>query len=125
MKKKILVVDDEASLTRMIKVNLERAGDFEVLTENAGSKAIEAARMFRPDLIFLDIMMPDKPGDEIATELREDPLMQSTPIVFLTAIVTKDEAEPTGSEIGGNIFLAKPVKTADLLATIDKVLSSH
>ena len=52
--KKILVVDDETSLTRMIKVNLERVGDFKVRTENAGSKAVEAAREFGPDLIFLE-----------------------------------------------------------------------
>ena len=122
MKRKILVVDDEASLTRMIKANLERTGNFEVRTENAGTSAVAAAREFRPDLVFLDVMMPDMGGDEVAAQLRDDPLTQSTPVVFLTAIVTRDEAKPTGSEIGGNLFLAKPVKTAELVATIEKIL---
>ena len=122
--KKILVVDDEPSITRMIKLNLERTGKFEVRTENKGGNAVSVAREFKPDLIFLDVMMPDMPGDEVAAQLRDDPELSNIPFVFLTAIVTKEETEPTGSEIGGNIFLAKPVKTEELLQTIDKQLGA-
>lgn len=122
MKKKILVVDDEPSLTRLIKANLERTGKYEVLTENQGAKAIEAVRRFKPDLIFLDVMMPDLGGDEIAAEIQEDPQLNRTQYVFLTAIVTKNETAPSGSLIGGHLFLAKPVKTEELIATIEKVL---
>ena len=122
MKKKILVVDDEASLTRMVKANLERTGKYEVRTENMGSKAIEAAREFKPDLMFLDVMMPDMSGDEVAAALREDTELKGMKFVFLTAIVTKDETETMGSEIGGNQFLAKPVKTDELIATIERML---
>jgi len=64
MLKKILVVDDEAVLTKMIKMNLERTGNYEVRTENQGSKALQATREFKPDLIFMDVMMPDMSGDE-------------------------------------------------------------
>ena len=124
MKKKILVVDDEAGITRMIKLNLERTGKYEVLTENEGSKAVAAARQFKPDMIFLDVMMPDKSGDEIAAELKEDAELSATPFVFLTAIVTKDEAEESGGEIAGNTFLAKPVKTEELLQTIERFLGA-
>ncbi len=122
MKKKILVVDDEASLTRMVKANLERTGKYEVRTENMGSKAIEAAREFKPDLMFLDVMMPDMSGDEVAAVLREDSELNDVKYVFLTAIVTKDETETMGSEIGGHQFLAKPVKTDELIATIERML---
>ena len=122
MKKKILVVDDEASLTRMVKANLERTGKYEVRTENMGSKAIAAAREFKPDLMFLDVMMPDMSGDEVAAALREDAELKDMKFVFLTAIVTKDETETMGSEIGGNQFLAKPVKTDELIATIERML---
>lgn len=122
MKKKILVVDDEASLTRMVKANLERTGKYEVRTENMGSKAIEAAREFKPDLMFLDVMMPDMSGDEVAAALREDSELNDMKYVFLTAIVTKDETETMGSEIGGHQFLAKPVKTDELIATIERML---
>jgi len=122
MKKKILVVDDEASLTRMVKANLERTGKYEVRTENMGSKAIEAAREFKPDLMFLDVMMPDMSGDEVAAALRDDSELSDMKYVFLTAIVTKDETETMGSEIGGHQFLAKPVKTDELIAAIERML---
>ncbi len=75
MKKRILVVDDEAALTRMVKMNLERTGNYEVRTENQGAKAVAAAREFMPNLIFLDVMMPDMSGDEVSQQLRDDPVL--------------------------------------------------
>ncbi len=122
MKKKILVVDDETSLTRLIKANLERTGKYEVMTENQGGKAIEVARQFKPDLIFLDVMMPGMGGDEVAALIEEDPQLSNTKYVFLTAIVRREETDPTGSMIGGHLFLAKPVRTEQLVATIEKIL---
>lgn len=122
MKKKILVVDDEASLTRLIKANLERTGKYEVLTENQGVKAIAAAKQFKPDLILLDVMMPDMGGDEIAALIEEDPVLAGTKYVFLTAIVRREETNPTGSMIGGHLFLAKPIRTDELIAAIQKLL---
>ena len=122
MKKRILVVDDEPALTRMVKLNLERTGNYEVRTENQGSMAVQAAREFKPDLIFLDVMMPDMSGDEVSAQLREDEQLSNIKYIFMTAIVTKDETEAMGSNIGGNEFLAKPVKTDELIATIERVL---
>jgi len=121
MKKRILLVDDEPALTRMVKLNLERTGDYEVRTENQGSKAIAAAREFRPDLIFLDVMMPDMGGDEISAQLKEDSELSTIKFVFMTAIVTKDETDAMGNEIGGNEFLAKPVKTQELIEVIERL----
>ncbi len=118
MKKKILLVDDEASLTKLVKLNLERAGEFEVMTENSGLRAVDTITNFQPDLIFLDIMMPGKSGDDIAQELRQDSTLAAIPIVFLTAIVSKEDTDSMGSYIGGNRFLAKPVKTEELLQVI-------
>jgi len=123
MKKRILVVDDEPALTRMVKLNLERTGNYEVRTENQGSMAIQAAREFKPDLILLDVMMPDMSGDEVSAQMKEDKELSRMKYVFMTAIVTKDETETMGSNIGGNEFLAKPVKTEELIATIERVLS--
>ena len=122
MKKRILVVDDEAALTRIIKLNLERTGNYEVRTENMGSMAISAAKEFRPDLIFLDVMMPDMSGDDVAALLKEDPMLSNIEFVFMTAIVTKEETQSIATNIGGNMFLAKPVKTEELIATIERVL---
>ena len=124
MKKKILVVDDEASLTRLIKANLERTGKYEVMTENHAGNAIACAKQFMPDLIFLDVMMPDMGGDEIAALIEENPHLSGIPYVFLTAIVRREETEPSGSMIGGRLFLAKPVKTEHLIATIEKLLGT-
>ena len=121
MSKRILVVDDEVALTRMVQMNLERAGDYEVMTVNQGSEVLNAAHEFRPDMIFLDVMMPDKSGDEVAEELREDPALSKVPFAFMTAIVTKDETDAMGTNIGGNEFLAKPVKTEELVAMIEKM----
>lgn len=121
-KTKVLVVDDEAGITRMIKLNLEKTGHYEVQTENRGSHAIEAAREFRPDIIFLDVMMPDTQGDRIAGQLSEDAELKDIKVVFLTAIVTRDETADGGNEIGGNHFLAKPVNTEDIIRMIEKIL---
>ena len=123
MKKRILVVDDEVALTRMVKLNLEQTGNYEVRTENQGSMAISAAREFKPDLIMLDVMMPDMTGDEVAAQLKGDPELEHIKYIFMTAIVTKDETGATGSTIGGNVFLAKPVKTGELVAAIERMLA--
>ena len=123
MKKRILVVDDEPALTRMVKLNLERTGEYEVRTENEGLMAIPAAREFKPDLILLDFMMPDMTGDEVSAELKEDPDLARIKQIFMTAIVTKDETGETGSLIGGNEFLAKPVKADELVTAIERVLA--
>jgi CheY-like chemotaxis protein len=124
MKKRILMVDDEAALTRMVKLNLERTGNYTVRTENEGAKAIAAAREFKPDLIMLDVMMPGMSGDEIAAQLKEDPELSKIKFIFVTAIVTRDEAGQAGSEIGGNVFLAKPIKAEELISTIEQVLKT-
>jgi two-component system, OmpR family, response regulator len=120
VKKRILVVDDEAGMTRMLKRNLESTGTYQVRTENSGSAAITAAREFHPDLILLDVMMPGVDGGEVAAQLKEDTALQTIPVVFLTAIVKQEETAPTGSTIGGYEYLAKPVKLEDLVACIEK-----
>jgi CheY-like chemotaxis protein len=122
MKKKILVVDDETTLTKMIKLNLERTGTVEVCTENDSRNAVNTIRSFEPDMIFLDVMMPGVSGDDIAQQLRQDKQLADIPIVFMTAIISKEETASLGSVIGGNRFLAKPVKTEELLEVISEVL---
>lgn len=122
MKKKILIVDDEVALTKLVKMNLERTGKYEVRTENKGKNAVAVARAFRPDLMFLDIMMPDMGGDDVAQQIREDSEIGDVNIVFLTAIVSRDETDAMGTNVGGNEFLAKPVSVDDLITTIERFL---
>ena len=125
MTKRILVVDDEPAVTRMVKLNLERNGDFIVRTENRGSQALAAARDFHPDVILLDVMMPDMGGEEVATQLQEDQALSQTKIIFMTAIVTQEETEETDHNIGGQVFLAKPAKTEEIIKMINVVLAQE
>jgi CheY-like chemotaxis protein len=119
MKKRILVVDDEPAITRMIKLNLEQTGRYEVRTENLARMAIEAAREFRPDLILMDVMMPGMLGSEITAQLQADPELCAIKFVFLTAVVTKDEALRSTGQIGGHPFVAKPISADDLCRVVE------
>src|SRR6185369_17261351 len=120
--KRILVVDDEPSITRNLKLNLESGGGYQVLGENHATNALRATRMFRPDLILLDVMMPGMDGGDVAARLRADPLFRDTPIIFLTAIVSNEETDGHEMLNGGETFLAKPVDIGELKKTIQEHL---
>ena len=122
MNKRILVVDDEPDITRMIKLVLEQTGRYEVRTENMGRRAIETAREFRPDLILLDVMMPGMLGSEIGALLQADPQLRTIKFIFLTAVVTKDEALKSNGHIGGHTFIAKPISADELCAFVERHL---
>jgi CheY-like chemotaxis protein len=119
-KRRILLVDDEVGITRSLKMYLEDVGDCDVRVENVGSRAVAAARQFHPDLIFLDIVMPDANGGSLAAELKADPTLRDIPIVFLTALVSQHETRGAEKQIGGHPFLAKPVDPDTVLDYIDR-----
>ncbi|MBI4357679.1 MAG: response regulator [Candidatus Omnitrophica bacterium] len=119
-KKRILIVDDEESLGRTLKLNLEVTGHYDVRVEHKGSQGLSAAHAFKPDLILLDIIMPDLEGSEVARQIRADGALHGTPIVFLTATVTKEEVGAAGGVVGGEAFLAKPVNVKQLIECIEK-----
>ena len=123
-KKKILLVDDDESITRTLKLFLDRRGGYEVRTENRGSETVQVARDFRPDLIVLDIVMPDADGGAIAQDLGEDPQLRYIPIVFLSAIIKRNEIGGKGTAIGdgGHTYLAKPVEPDELISHIQERL---
>src|SRR3974390_205247 len=108
-KKRILVVDDEPSITRLVKLNLEQTNEYEVQTENDASAALATAESFLPDLVLLDVMMPEMDGGVRASRLQASPKLKKVQIVFLTAAITKGEVYQRGGKIGGLPFLAKPV----------------
>jgi DNA-binding response OmpR family regulator len=119
-KKRIFVIDDEPSITRTMKVNLERTGAYTVATENHASHARAAAREFQPDLILLDVMMPEMDGAELAGEIQSDVALHDVPIVFLTAMVTNRETGGEYLESGGQTFVAKPVNLDNLIKCIEE-----
>lgn len=119
-KKKILIIDDEADFTKLVKLNLERTGKYEVETENHGSSALDAAKAFNPDLIILDILMPDMEGSEVASQLKEEENTKDIPILFLTAMIGKEEVNGSGGIIGGHHFVSKPVDIKKLISIIEE-----
>ncbi|MCK9380653.1 MAG: response regulator [Sulfuritalea sp.] len=116
--KRILVVDDDPAIRRMTKLGLESAGAYTVFMENLGVRAVETARSCRPDLILLDIMMPDMDGSDVATALQEDPELRHIKLVFLTALLSKSQETKSGE----HIVIAKPVTTQELVAIIEQEL---
>ena len=120
-KRRILIVDDDRESTHLVKVLLERAGHYLVLEENHAVRAYQSARDFRPDVILLDIMMPEEDGAEVAAQIEADPELRSTPIIFLTALVTMPEAR-TGLRIEGHRSLAKPIDIPELINQIEESL---
>jgi len=122
-KYKVLIIDDEVNLTKMLKLNLDETNKFDTRTLNDGKLAIDLVKEFMPDLVLLDVMMPDIQGNEIADQILQDDEIKHIKIVFLTAIVTKNEIPEESKTIGGRKFIAKPVKVDDLVATIEEVLA--
>src|SRR6478609_7892334 len=107
-RRRILIVDNDRNTTHLVKVLLEKTGHYLVFEENDATRAHQSARNFRPDLILLDVVMPETDGGEIAARIETDPELHNTPIVFLTALVTRAEAR-SGLSIQGHPILAKPV----------------
>ena len=120
--KRVLVVDDERATTVLLKSIIERTGRYEVRVENSGRDALLAARDFRPDLIFLDVMMPELDGSEVAEKIKADPSMSGTAIVFLTSIVTEQDVASSNGVIAGNRFIAKPVDPEKVIGCLDSLL---
>ncbi|MFH0763012.1 MAG: response regulator [Candidatus Omnitrophota bacterium] len=120
-KKKILIVDDEPEVLERLSNILERA-EFEVISTGRGVEALELAKQEIPDLIILDILLPDKTGDDIAGELSQTPSTASIPIIFLTGVVTKEEIA-TSEKCGKHYVLAKPVTKDAILEAINKALA--
>ena len=122
-KKRILVVDDQSDITRLLKRGLEETDDYEVREENDSRAALAAAEEFRPDLILLDVMMPGLDGGELANSLRASAKLKSVPIVFLTAAITKDEVAEREGRTGGWPILAKPFVIPDVVACLERHLA--
>lgn len=116
----ILVVDDEPDIVEFIGYNLEKEG-YSVVVASNGQKALEAARERVPDLILLDIMMPEMDGIEVCSVLRSDQRFDDTVIAFLTAR-NEDFAQIAGFDVGGDDYINKPIKPRLLVSRIRALL---
>lgn len=114
------MVDDEPDILEMIGFNLEREG-YEVLTAANGRKAVELAKTHQPDLILLDVMMPEMDGMETCRELREDRKLDNTIIAFLTAR-NEDYSQIAGFDAGADDYISKPIKPRVLVSRVKALL---
>jgi CheY-like chemotaxis protein len=120
-KKKILIVDDEKDILLMLEKRLTGAG-YSVFTADNGFDALTLAKSKHPDLIILDIIMPTMEGSEVAAKLKENPLTKNIPVIFLTAILSKDEELSKKHMIADNIIFAKPFDPEELLSYINELM---
>ncbi len=116
----ILIVDDEKNLLRALE-NLLTTEGYSVVTADKGSEAVVLAKSKRPDLIVLDVMLPNMDGPQVAEELSGSSETKDIPIIFLTALLSKNE-EKTKRSSDGNLVLAKPYEAENLISEIKKLL---
>jgi len=119
---KVLVIDDEPEITDIVETFLTESG-YNVEVENSARNALEKARQFIPDVILLDIMMPDVDGYNVCQEIKNDPKLASVPVIFLTG---KDRNDDMGRsfKVGGDMFIKKPFSCERLLEIVNIVIMS-
>ncbi len=115
---RILVIDDEPSITELLQMSLGFEG-YEVAVANSGRKGLESAAAFKPDLIVLDVMMPDLDGFDVLKRLRQE--RDLTPVIFLTAKDALDD-KVLGLRSGGDDYMTKPFSLAELSARVSSIL---
>ena len=120
-KPRILIVDDNPRFSHSARLILQESGQYVVCEENDAASAVETARSFRPDLILLDLVMPQLDGAEVAAQVESDWALHGVPIVFATGLVTRDEAR-NGQRIDGHRVVSKPVSSFDLLGAVEESL---
>lgn len=113
---KVLVVDDEEPILELLKYNLEKSG-YAVETARDGIKALEIAKKFLPDLVLLDIMMPEMDGVETCRRIREISELQKTFVIFLTAR-SEEYSEVAAFDVGADDYITKPIKPRALISRI-------
>ena len=120
MAQRILVIDDDPHIVRLLRAYLEQAG-YGVLTAYDGAEAMRMLRAERPDLVLLDLMLPDRDGREVARIVRNDPSLAHTPIIMLTARV-EDHDKIVGLELGADDYVTKPFNPGEVVARVRAVL---
>ncbi|MGP8154244.1 MAG: response regulator [Smithella sp.] len=122
---KVLVIDDEVDFCYFVQKNLMQNGMFDVVVANKGKDGIKMAVNNKPDIILLDLFMPDMSGEDVADAFKRNIITAKIPILFVTALATDDDiAEGSENKIGNNYILPKPIRTKKLIDTIVKILNN-
>jgi two-component system alkaline phosphatase synthesis response regulator PhoP len=120
MPSRILVVDDDKEIVRLIRSYLEKSG-YEVLTAHTGESALHTLRREKPDLVVLDLMLPDRDGWDVTRIVRGDEKLHATPIIMLTARV-EDTDKIVGLELGADDYVTKPFNPREVVARVRSLL---
>ncbi|MEY2485146.1 MAG: two-component system, OmpR family, response regulator [Verrucomicrobiota bacterium] len=118
---RVLIVDDNSEFTHRANELLQNTDHYVVCEENDPCRALETARSFHPDLILLDLIMPRADGTEVAAQITSDWMLHSVPIVFVTALITPEEARD-GRRIEGHRVVPKPGHSRDLIKLVEESL---
>ena len=122
-RKKILVIDDEEGITRMVKLALEQTGHYEVHEENKPMRALTTAWEYQPDLVILDVIMPGMEGHELAKLMKNDRRLREVPILFLTATTSRGDAAAEEEE-QSTIYIRKPATLPELINGIEQSIEA-
>jgi twitching motility two-component system response regulator PilG len=121
--KKILIVEDEESLLKLESILLSSKG-YSVVGVMDGKAALEEVKINRPDLVVLDIMLPEMDGFEVCRRIKENPATSSIPIVMLTAKKSSNDVE-RGKQSGAEAYITKPFKSAKVIEVIESLTNGH
>lgn len=117
---KILIVDDNEKDLKLLELKLTQLGFRNIIKASGGRDALRLAWRHTPDLIFLDLMMPELDGGKVKEHLKEDHKTKNIPTIFLSSIITKDEQRHIRHLAGGDMIIAKPYSSDDLMEAIEK-----
>ncbi|GAB7027975.1 response regulator transcription factor [Geotalea toluenoxydans] len=121
--KKILIVEDEESLLKLESILLSSKG-YSVVGVMDGKAALEEVKVNRPDLVVLDVMLPEMDGFEVCRHIKENPETSSIPVVMLTAKKSNNDVE-RGKQAGAEAYITKPFKSAKVIEVIEGLISGH
>ena len=123
-KKKVLIIDDNPKIVEVTRMRLMASG-YNVVTATGGQDGLRLAKATQPDLVLLDLMMPDMDGGDVGQMFREDPRLRTIPIVYFSALIESKEADRhNATEALDHVFLSKTASAAELLAVIARELSA-
>jgi two-component system OmpR family response regulator len=120
-KPRILIVDNNSKFARSARLLLDQSGKYLACTVIDPRRALETARSFKPDLVLVDLIMPQEDGPEVAAQFEEDWALHGVPIVFLTLLITTEEAKD-GRRVYGHRILPKPTSSSELIELVEQNL---
>lgn len=119
--RRVLLIDDDTGVTRLLRRGLEETGRFLVRAAHSGQEGLREIRVFAPEIVILDMVMPDMRGSQVLASIRADPELGATKVIFLTAVAPDGDSP----RLHGCECLAKPVTAGQVVRAIERVLARN